>query len=139
MIERQEAWPSILKIRVAKLLWVRYMRKKAINLTKNHILADNLESADTVLARMIGLLGKKFIPEGYGLLINPCKGIHTFGMNFDIDVLFLGKNNLVVAVKKRISPNRITKIYFKAVCVLELPAGTIEMTATKIGDYVEIG
>jgi uncharacterized membrane protein (UPF0127 family) len=111
---------------------------KAINLSKNQILADYLECAVTVISRMRGLLGKASMPRGSGLLIKPCKGIHTFGMKFDIDVLFLDRDNKVVAIRKKISRNRMTRIYFSAYSVLELPTGTIDMTFTHIGDLIKI-
>jgi uncharacterized membrane protein (UPF0127 family) len=111
---------------------------RAINLSKNQILADNLDCAVTVFARMRGLLGKGSMTRGTGLLIKPCKGIHTFGMKFEIDALFLDKENKVIAMKKKIQRNRMTRVYFSAFSVLELPAGTIDMTSTKLGDYVEI-
>jgi uncharacterized membrane protein (UPF0127 family) len=112
---------------------------KARNVTKNQLIADKLEFAENVMSRMIGLLGRDSLPAGSGLLIKPCKGIHTFGMKYEIDALFLGKDNRIVATIKRIPPNRLTRIYFSAVSVLELPAGTIELTSTKVGDGVEIG
>jgi len=112
---------------------------KVVNLTNNTVLAERLECADTVLARMRGLLGKDFMSPGTGLLISPCKGVHTFGMKFPIDVIFLDKNNAVIAVGNRLRPNRMTRVYFRATGVIELPAGTLETVKTNIGDRIEIG
>ncbi len=111
---------------------------KAVNLTKNQILAERLECADTVLTRMRGLLGRRSMHMGSGLLIKPCKGVHTIGMKFPIDVIFLDGDNNVLAIRKELKPNVLTRIFFRAVIVLELPAKTIDSTGTSIGDKIGI-
>jgi uncharacterized membrane protein (UPF0127 family) len=111
---------------------------KAVNLTKNQILAEKLECADTVLTRMRGLLGKDSMPTGSGLLIRPCKGIHTIGMRFPIDVVFLDRENVVLAMWKKLRPNRMTRLYYRASSVIELPAGTLDNAMINIGDRIRI-
>lgn len=111
---------------------------RAINSTRQTELASRLVVADNIFTRMKGLLGRNSLAEGEGLLIRPCKGIHTFGMKFPIDVVFLDSRNLVIAVHKELASNRLTPIYPKGASVLELPAGTIEATATKIGDEIKV-
>lgn len=95
-------------------------------------------SADTVFSRMKGLLGRSSLMAGEGLLIKPCKGIHTFGMRFPIDALFLNRGNVVVATIKSIQPNKMTRLYLEASSVIELSAGTLDATATKPGDTIEL-
>jgi uncharacterized membrane protein (UPF0127 family) len=112
---------------------------KAINETTGKNIADNLVVAGTLLARMKGLLGRDSLPNGEGLLIKPCMGIHTFGMKYPLDIVFLDRENRVVAVKQNMPPNRVSRIYFSAVSVFELPAGTLEGTQVTIGDRVSIG
>lgn len=87
---------------------------------------------------MKGLLGASSIPAGKGLLLKPCMGVHTFGMTFPIDVLFLDKGNHVIAVITNLQPNRISRLYLNAASALELPAGIIEATATSLGDKIDI-
>lgn len=111
---------------------------KAKNLTSHTDLACNLVKADNLFARLKGLLGRNSLPPGEALLLKPCNGIHTIGMRFAIDVLFLDRENRVVAVTKALQPNRLTRIYLHAASVLELPAGTIEATTTAIGNQIEI-
>jgi uncharacterized membrane protein (UPF0127 family) len=111
---------------------------KAINLTKNQILAERLECADTVLTRMRGLLGKDSMAAGTGLLIKPCKGVHTICMKFPIDVIFLDKDNVVLAIAEKLLPNRMTRVFLRASSVIELPAGTLENTMTNIADRIKI-
>jgi uncharacterized membrane protein (UPF0127 family) len=111
---------------------------KARNISTGKELSNNVIVADKLLKRMKGLLGKRELPSGEALWIKPCMSVHTIGMGFPIDVLFLNKTNQVVALKKNLFPNRLTRLYPKAVSVLELPAGTIDATSTKVGDEIEI-
>lgn len=100
-------------------------------------LARDVEVASSLIARMRGLLGKSFLPEGRGLLIVPCKGIHTFFMRFAIDAVFLDRENRVVALYRSLRPNRLTRVYPAAVSVLELPGGTLGSEAA-VGDVIDI-
>jgi uncharacterized membrane protein (UPF0127 family) len=111
---------------------------KACNLRNGKELSNNLIVADTLFKRMKGLLGKSEMQSGEALWIKPCMSIHTFFMKFPIDVVFLNKRNQVVAIKKNMVPNRLTRLYLRSLSVLELPAGTIEATATRVGDEIEI-
>ena len=111
---------------------------RACNLRNGRELSNNVMIANSLIKRMKGLLGQKEMKAGEALWIKPCMSIHTFGMKFPIDVIFLNKKNEVIAIKKNLRPNRLTRIYFSSVSVLELPAGTIDVTATEIGDKIEI-
>lgn len=111
---------------------------KIINKTKNTILAEEVIIADTPFARFKGLLGRKELEKGKALILNPCNSIHTFFMQFTIDVLFVDKNNCVVKAVSNIKPGRMTPIYFKAAFVVELPAGTIGNTQTSPGNTLLI-
>lgn len=111
---------------------------KAVNLNNQRELATNLVVARNMFSRMRGLLCKDSLPPGDALLIKPCNGIHTFGMRFAIDVIFLDRKNHVVAVAKDLRPNHLSRLHLRATSVIELPAGTIDKTATAIGDEVGI-
>jgi len=110
----------------------------AFNLTTNKEIAVKLTHAHTVFSRMKGLLGRNSLNEGEGLLISPCKGVHTFGMKFPIDVIVLDNNNYVIAVSNSLAPNRMTPLYMRAASVIELPAGTLNATITEVGNHLEI-
>jgi len=109
---------------------------KAMNTTTGSEIAHTVVETKSMLSRMKGLLGRDLLPNGEGLLIKPCMGIHTFGMSFPIDVVFLNKENRVVAVNQNMSPNRMSRIYFSAASVLELPSGHIELSETAPGDLI---
>ena len=111
---------------------------KAVNRTTGNALADDVSIADTLFTRMKGLLGRSDLPSGKGLWIKPCKGVHTFCMQFPIDVVFLDKTNRVISLAEGLQPNRMTKVLPGATSVIELPAGTLKTTSTSVGDEVVI-
>lgn len=84
--------------------------------------------------RAKGLLGRSRLEDGEGLLLNSCQAIHTIGMQFPIDVAFLDGGGIVMATYHRLRPNRRTAWHRGAVWALELPAGTLDETATKPGN-----
>ena len=89
---------------------------------------------------MVGLLGKteRWARLGTGLWIVPSRGVHTIGMLFPIDLIFLNKQKEVVHLEEHVRPFRISKVSLKASSVLELPAHTIYRSGTKVGDRFEI-
>jgi uncharacterized membrane protein (UPF0127 family) len=94
--------------------------------------------ADSSLRRLVGLLGKRSLQPGQGLFIVPSQAIHTVGMAFPIDVVFVDKQYGVVGVREAVRPFRITRVFWKALGVLELPAGTISGSRTEVGDQLKV-
>ncbi len=112
---------------------------KAFNSRNGNELSDDVAVAESLPERLKGLLGREKLRQGESLWIRPCKGIHTIGMGFPIDAVFLSKRNVVISVRQNFPPNRATRLYFEAVSVLELTAGTLTATDTRVGDRIEIG
>ena len=110
----------------------------AINGHRQTQLATKLQMADTVWTRLRGLMGRTGLNSGEGLWIVPCRGIHTHGMAFSIDVLFLDRERTVVGAEENLAPGRFAAIRWKAKTVLELPAGTVRRTGTRLGDRIDI-
>ncbi len=110
------------------------------NKTRETFVATEAIVADSYLRRLVGLLGKtkRWARLGAGLWIIPSSGVHTLGMLFPIDVIFLSKEKEVVHVEEYLRPFRISKLSLRALSVLELPAHTIYRTGTKVGDRLEI-
>ncbi len=108
-----------------------------INATKNTLLSDRCRFANSIWKRMIGLLDRKNVAEGEGLLLDRCLGIHTIGMRFPIDVLCLDRNLRVLRTIKEMPPFRACLLN-RALFVMELPAGTISKTNTFVGDQIHI-
>ena len=110
------------------------------NRTREVFLATEASVANTYLSRLVGLLGKthRWARQGRGLLIVPSHGVHTIGMMFPLDLVFLDPQHRVVHVEEHVRPFRISKVCLKANCVIELPAHTIFRTQTRVGDRLEI-
>src|SRR6202020_3332227 len=110
------------------------------NKTRETFVATEATIADSYLRRLVGLLGKtrRWAQLGRGLWIVPSRGVHTIGMLFPIDLIFLGKDKEVVYVEEYVRPFRISKVSLKASSVLELPPHTIYRSGTKVGDQIEI-
>ncbi len=110
------------------------------NQTRDTFVATEVAVADTYLGRLVGLLGKtkRWARPGRGLWIVPSHGVHTVGMLFPIDLIFLDQSKQVVHIEEHVRPFSISKISMKASSVLELPAHTVFRTGTRIGDRLEI-
>jgi len=110
----------------------------AINLTREVRLTERGRVADSFSTRLVGLLRDKTLGIGDGLWIVPCNSIHSIGMQFVFDAIFLDKNLKVVHLVREMKPWRISKIVFAAHSVLELPPGLISQTGTELGDQFEM-
>jgi len=98
--------------------------KKYRAFLNNIVLANNVIFADTFLLKLVGLLRHRKLQNGEGLLLNHCKQVHTFGMKFNIDVIFLSNLGEVIYIENNMRPGRMSKYIRKAFAVLELKAGT---------------
>ena len=109
---------------------------KVINITRGAVLGVKVHAARGFLGRMIGLLGKSRLEEGEGLWISPCSSIHSIGMRFVFDALFLGPDGKILCLREGFKRNRVSGIVRNACGVLELPEGTIRRTESAIGDKI---
>lgn len=96
-------------------------------------IASQVELASTFWARLKGLMFRRTLAPGGALLLDPCPQIHTCFMRFSIDVVFLDKNNRVVAVIELLKPWRMSKFYRASWRTLELPGGTLQ-GRVQVGD-----
>jgi uncharacterized protein len=112
----------------------------AFNRTRLSYLATELEVANTHWTRFRGLMARESytFQKGHALWIVPCHGVHTMGMRFPIDVLYLDRENVVVHLERSLAPWRFAPLRSKAKSVLELPNATVSATRTEVGDKVEI-
>ena len=99
-------------------------------------MGSNIQVADTWASRLRGYVGRPAPAEGEGLLLSPCTGIHTLGMGFSIDVLFLDDEGKVLDLIPALRPWRRSRRVSDARYVLELPTGTIKATGTDVGDVL---
>lgn len=90
-----------------------------------YILVPRLRIADTAWKRAVGLLGRAMLEAGEGLWLEPCNGIHTLGLRFPIDVLFLDAEGRALRLVSNLRPWRLCGPVRGARIVVELPAGTL--------------
>jgi uncharacterized membrane protein (UPF0127 family) len=107
------------------------------NQTRNTVLADSAEVADTSEKRRTGLLKHDRLDPGQGLWIVPCESVHSFFMKFAIDLVYLDRSKKVKKVRHNMVPWRMSAC-LTAQSILELPAGVLKSTGTKAGDQLEI-
>ena len=112
----------------------------AFNRTRQTYLATSVRFARTHWSRLVGLLGTAAgeFTKGTGLWIEPSHGVHTLGMRFPIDVIYLSGDKRVVHMERSLRPWRIAPVSMQTASVLELPGSTLERTGTAVGDEIEI-
>lgn len=106
-------------------------------LVEQKVLAQSVLVADTFFTRLKGLLGTSGLPEGQAFLIRPCNSVHTFGMRYDIDVLFVSQEGRILKIMAAMPPGRIAWCKESAY-VLEMPSGIVAAKAVRTGDYLQI-
>lgn len=113
---------------------------QAFNRTREAYLATTLSVADTHWTRLRGLIGlaPDDFSNGCGLWILPCHGVHTLGMRFPLDVVYLDRFLTVIHVQRDLQPWRFAPVRMQAASVLELPCRTAAETRTDVGDRIEI-
>lgn len=111
---------------------------KVYNSSKNSIILEDAKVAENFFARSVGLLSKKSLNEGEGLIIKPCCSVHTFFMRFNIDVLFVGVNGKVIATYENVAPWRVLPIHPTSHYVIELSANSISNKNIEKGDAVTL-
>ncbi len=94
--------------------------------------------ADTALARMRGLLGRRELPSGDGILLRPASSVHMAFMRFPIDAVFLDRDLRVVKVASDLRPWRAAGSR-GAKAVLEIPAGEAGRRGLTVGDRLVAG
>lgn len=112
------------------------VRLKISNLTRKVVLASSVDVADRGSKRRKGLLGRAGLSREEGLWIVPCEAVHTFGMQFAIDLVYLDRARRVKKVRSDVRPSRLSAC-LSAHSVLELAPGTISRTGTEPGDTLE--
>ncbi len=109
-----------------------------VNETRGTTVADRADVAASFWSRGKGLIGRKSLPEGYGLVIRPCGSIHMFFMAIPLDVLHLDRDGRVLRVLAGIKPWRLGPVVLRGKSVVELPAGTAARTGTVAGDIIAV-
>jgi uncharacterized protein len=111
---------------------------RVTNSTRDAVLAQRSAKATNPVTRGVGLIGRRGLPDGGGLIIQPCNSVVSFFMRFPIDVVFLDKDLRVIHMIHSMPLWRSSKIVRGSKLVIELPAGTLTNTKTSIGDAITI-
>lgn len=112
------------------------MKRLAVYYGERQI-AGNVKVANSFFKRLFGLRGVAEIKDDEGMLLYPCSQIHTFGMKFDIDAVFLSKNMTVLHIEQRMQPGKVSKRVKGAYKVLELKGGITEIFSLEPGDTLK--
>lgn len=102
----------------------------------DRLLVSQVQCATQWRQRLVGLLGRRGLDQDQGLWIVPCNSVHTFGMRFDIDVLFLDRDLRVVRAMREVRPWRCAMA--RAHSVIELAAGSIDRLQLQPGDRLHL-
>lgn len=109
-----------------------------VNVSRGTVLADRVRVADTWTGRLRGLLGRRGLAPGEGLLLTPCRAVHTFGLRYPIDVVYVARDGRVVLVQGGMLPGRPGPYVRAAAWVLELAAGTAQARGVAAGDRLAL-
>lgn len=108
-----------------------------INHENKRIIASNIEVAGSFFPRLRGLLGRKTLSAGEGMLLWPCNAIHCLGMRFPLDAIFLDQQYRVTSIKENLTPYSLASDR-QASGVLELRAGESRKHGLRVGDQLII-
>lgn len=105
-------------------------------LTNQTVLADEIRIADRFFQRLVGLLKDKALSPNQGLLLKRCRQVHTIGMKFPIDVIFLSEDGEVLLIQNDMSSGQISPTVKGAFWCLELMAGVANQQGLNIHDHI---
>jgi uncharacterized membrane protein (UPF0127 family) len=106
------------------------------NADRDSVLGTAIEVAETSAKRAKGLLGRDHLATGEGLLFKHCSSLHTFFMRFAIDIAYIAKDGRVLKIAHSVPPFRICVAPLRAHYALELPAGSLAASNTRVKDML---
>jgi len=112
------------------------MKTLELRTADGRCIARHVHMACSFRARCIGLLRRQTMPDQEGLLLIPGGSVHTLGMRFHIDVVFLNRHMRVLSLVENVAPWRIVIAPKDTARVLELAAGKIASTQLTAGTYL---
>lgn len=104
------------------------------NRTTGEIVGENIKAAAGFRDRLRGLMFSRNFPEHGGLVIRPCRGVHTFFMRYPLDILLLNAQGRIIYKKESLPPNRVTPFLRQAETAVELPGGSMSGKKIYRGD-----
>jgi uncharacterized membrane protein (UPF0127 family) len=110
---------------------------QAVSANDGRVVCERCTVADGFLSRLRGLLGRRELRAGEGLLLSPSSSVHTLFMRFPIDVVFLDRGLRVVGISADVRPWRLTGRR-GARHVLELAAGQAQAQGISAGEHLTL-
>lgn len=107
------------------------------NVSEDSLLLNNVQLANNFFKRLKGLIGVRALSNNKGLIIRPCKSIHTFGMKINIDVAFIDKNNRVIKIIEDMEQKKLSPIVKGSKYVIEAKAGKFKRTL-RVGNEIKV-
>ena len=108
------------------------------NQATGDVVADHIAQPKGWYGRTLGLLGRTALAANEGLWIDRCWGVHTVGMKFPIDVVFLDEEFRIVSIRQNVRAGRLAVSQANANHVVELAAGTCENFDLLCGDRMTL-
>ena len=108
------------------------------NRTRDSFLSLGVTLTDTHLSRLKGLVGKLRLKGDEGIWVVPSQGVHTIGVLFPIDLIYLDSQDRVIQLEESFGTFRIGPVRTNCASVLELPTRTIYSSQTQVGDQMLI-
>jgi len=106
------------------------------NTARNTILGETIEVAATAAQKVRGLLGRECLEDGQGLLFTGASSLHTFFMRFPIDIIYTDRKGKVLKAASEVKPFKLVAAPLRAYYAIELPAGAITRSETRVGDVL---
>ena len=107
------------------------------NADRATVLGEAIEVAATAAQRAKGLLGRDCLSAGEGLLFKGCSSLHTFFMQFPIDIIYTDRKHKVLKIARGVRPFKLVTAPLRAYYAIELPVGAIETSVTRVGDHLQ--
>ena len=111
---------------------------RVTNRTSGAVILEEAEVAHTFWKRLLGLLRKDSLEQRQGLIIYPCRSVHTVGMAFPIDVAFVDRDGRLCSILEEMKPGRFSPTVQEALYVIEAPAGTFREVGAELQDEVAL-
>ncbi len=106
------------------------------NTSRNTVVGETIEVAETAVQKVKGLLGRDCLEDGQGLFFKGAGSLHTLFMRFPIDVIYANKQAKVVKAAKAVQPFKVVAAPLRGYYAIELPVGAIAASNTQVGDFL---
>jgi len=108
---------------------------RVVNRSRGTTLATRVEVATSSWARARGVMGRRSLPEGFGLVIAPCGAVHLFLVHVPLDIVHLDADGMVLRVVS-LRPWSVGPRVRGSAVVVEVPAGAAARAETRAGDVI---